>query len=100
MTVLAPRTEPELADGPCGRGVRPTGRDPARSVGGAAGRRGDTGPGSRKGVPAWARAVPLLAGGAVIERARARALGCEDRQRSAPGQCRDGCPRVPVSGVA
>jgi hypothetical protein len=32
-------------------------------------------PGAREGVPAWARAVPLLAGGAVIERARAVAAG-------------------------
>jgi hypothetical protein len=32
-------------------------------------------PGARGGVPAWARAVPLLAGGDVIEPARAGAAG-------------------------
>ena len=43
------------------------------------------GAGSREGVPAWARAVPLLAGFAVIEQARARAPGRADHHRPAPG---------------
>jgi hypothetical protein len=43
------------------------------------------GAGSREGVPAWARAVPLLAGFAVIEQARAGAPGRADHHRPAPG---------------
>jgi hypothetical protein len=42
-------------------------------------------PGAREGVPAWARAVPLLAGDAVIGRVR-RGL----RAASASGSCATG----------
>src|SRR6516162_5326311 len=49
---------------------------------------------------AGARAVSLLAGCAVIERARAGALAPEGRRRFAPGQRRGGSPHIPVSGIA
>jgi hypothetical protein len=44
--------------------------------------------GAREGVPAWARAVPLLAGGAVIERVR---LGVRAASASGKLRYRIGC---------